>query len=167
MQLSQQIPSGTRSYSTKAGSAKDDERLYSDEELCIPAEPTWSLNELFKEKSTSTELDDKLFEKLCRLAALEVPASADEKAMLKNELSDLIGLVDAVRAVDTSSISAEDEKHSTIWPQNESLRLQDDSSPKQAKDQMIENDGTQIIDRDTLLKLAKRRLRNSYVVNRD
>lgn len=134
--------------------------------MCIPAEPTWSLDELFKEKTLSVELDDKLFEKLCRLAALEVPASADEKAMLKNELRDLIGLVDAVRAVDTSSISSDDAMHSTIWPRNESLRLHDGSSPKQAKDQMEKDDGTQMIDRDVLLKLAKRRLRNAYVVNR-
>lgn len=167
MRLFRQIPSGTRSYSTKAGSVKQDEQLFSDKDLCIPAEPTWSLNELFKENTSSVELDDKLFEKLCRLAALEVPTSANEKAILKNELRDLIGLVDAVRAVDTSSISAEDAMHSTIWPRDESLRLQDDSSSKQAKDQMIENDGTHTIDRDALLKLAKRRLRNAYVVNRD
>lgn len=156
---------GSRSYSTRAGQGPP--RQYSDEELCIPAKPTWSLAH-FEEhaveggaQTSKTVVDDALLDKLCRLTALEPPQDADARAALRRELSDLIGLVDAVRAIDTSSVrNAEALRHAgTIWPRAESLRLHKLSSSDGA-------DGHVEVPREQLLALAKRRLRNSYVVDR-
>lgn len=88
--------------------------------------------------------------------------------MLKNELRGLVGLVDAVRSVDTSSIKTEEAIQATIWPRDESLRLHDDD-PDQSKRPIdeLQYDGTGTLPREQLLVLARRKLRNAFVVHRE
>jgi putative ABC transport system ATP-binding protein len=134
----------TRSYSTSA------RQTYTDEELCIPLDSTWSVEQVMA-SAKPVELNDIQLAKLCRLAALELPSSSEEREELRAGLKDLVGLVDAVRSVDVSSV--EGQTSSTIWPEGESL------SPRQ-------DNAAEVLNREHLLQLAKRRLRHSYVVDR-
>lgn len=136
----------TRNYSTSAR-----QQTYSDEELCIPRESTWSVSELLA-TSTPVELNDDQLAKLCRLAALELPLSNEKRDHLRSELKDLVGLVDAVQSVDVSTVNdCAGITMTTIWPEGEFL-------------QPIQRSETEVIDQDKLLQLAKRRLQNSYIV---
>lgn len=134
----------TRSYSTSA------RQMYTDEELCIPQGSTWSVEQIMS-TAKPVELNDEQLAKLCRLAALDMPSGSKDREELRTGLKDLVGLVDAVRLVDVSAV--EGQLASTIWPEGQSL------SPR-------EDNNVEMLERDKLLQLAKRRLQHSYVVDR-
>lgn len=135
----------TRNYSTSAR-----QQIYSDEELCIRRESTWSVSELMT-SSTPVELNDEHLTKLCRLAALELPSSSEQRDYLRSELKDLVGLVDAVRLVDVSAVKDRAGNIvTTIWPEGEYIK------PRKGSE-------TEVINQTKLLQLAKRRIENSYV----
>jgi putative ABC transport system ATP-binding protein len=136
----------TRSYSTSA------RQMYTDEELCIPRESTWSVEQVMA-TAKSVELNDEQLAKLCRLAALEMPSSSEEREELRAGLKDLVGLVDAVRSVDVSSVEEHHAMATTIWPKGESLTPRTDSQ-------------SEVLDRQKLLQLAKRRSQHSFIVDR-
>lgn len=150
-------PNGVRSYSTQAHPS-----AFTDDQLCIPAEPTWSLIELEEKaveaaRQSAQPIDDALLDKLCRLSALQPPSSAEKREKLKEELADMVKLVEAVRYIDTSSVhDAEALRHTAaIWPKQESIRFRTG-----------DDHASETLSHEQLLQLAKRTLQNSYVIDK-
>lgn len=142
---------------------------YTDEELAIPKERVWSVHQLLEKNSLQTkELSDEELDRLYRLAALQPASSEDDRANMKAELREIIRLVDAVKHVDTSSVSTEEAMHSMLWPTDQSLRLHDAETSSNVKpnEQMRTDDGTGALPREKLLQLARRTLGKTYVVDR-
>lgn len=142
---------------------------YTDEELCVPKERSWSIHDLLDRNALQAkELNDEELDKLYRLAALQPASSDTERAKIKDALKDMIRLVDAVKHVDTSSITAEEAMHSTVWPKDQSLRLHDANPARHLKpgDETQTDDGTGALPREKLLNLARRTLGHAYIVDR-
>ena len=69
----------------------------------IPLQPTWSVNKLLS-SYPSPKLSNETVHRLYGLSALEPPKEAKEFDAVKENLEEMVKLVEAVRLVDTSSI---------------------------------------------------------------
>lgn len=122
------------------------------DEYGIPARPTWSVHDLLSSYPKPT-LSDEILKKLHDLSALTPPAEESiEYAKLKNEMEELIRLVEAVKLVDTTGVIVQER-----WVESDADR----STPLDP----VENDSSTY--GTSLLKNAVREKDGFYVVDAD
>lgn len=99
--------SSSRRNSTNANTRTN---LDDDHDPALPSTPPYSIHALLSSYPSPT-LSDTTLDKLHRLAALHPPAvGSPERAKLKEELEEMVRLVEAVRSVDARALGLEDDK---------------------------------------------------------
>ncbi|EJD54071.1 hypothetical protein AURDEDRAFT_110706 [Auricularia subglabra TFB-10046 SS5] len=82
-------------------------RLVETDELGLPKQPTWSVQELLSSYPTAPPTTEKL-KHLHKLAALVPPEEGSEEwKRLSEDMSELIRLVEAVKLIDTTGVEPE------------------------------------------------------------
>lgn len=118
----------------------------------IPLEPTWSVNKLLSSYPTPSLSSETLI-RLHELSALIPPAEGTpEHATLKQEMEDLIRLVEAVKLVDTGNVNTKNFSF--------------EGTDRQESAQHIESAG-QEVHGTKLLDFASRTSEGFYVVETD
>jgi len=152
----------------KATAAKDEIEV---DDLCIPIEPTWSVQEQIA-ASPRTRITPSQLGHLHKLSGLVPPEpNTPEHHKLTRELEDLIRLVEAVKGVDVSAVKVEGEvPDGRIWQTGRGMELRDYNMEKvednsEEKVESLEEgkqaEGTELV------KHAQRTVGGFYVVEHD
>jgi len=127
------------------------------DDLAIPLTPTWSVHALLS-SYPSPQLSSATLKKLYKLSALEGPAvGTPEYDKVKNELEEMIRMVEAVKLVDTTAVTSTDRYAAIGVEEDADRKLY--GNPDVQRDQIKQ--GTQ------LLEHAARTEGHFYVVETD
>ena len=132
------------------------------DELGLPLRPTWSVHELL-ESYPKPQIPAAKLKRLHELSALIPPEEGTEEySKLKDELEDLVKLVEAVKLVDvgkSSELSSGEVPDGRIWAEGTGIQLERAKGGDPAADKEVHGQA--------LLSYAARTENNLYVVDAD